>query len=362
MRMARILAVNFIVLALLLALLEVAARFAVTYDPSYYTGIKRTDDCISYPYGEVCFNSEGFPDREFEQDASRPVVGYFGDSICFGVGAGDGHRLTDLLEQAYPAFQHRNYCYVGDAPLERRTMARHQELATGVDIVVLLMNLNDIGPLMAELPAVDAPGPRVGATPVSSAAAADDHRLERLLPRLKQAVYPVDQFLRGASYAYNYARSLVKNWLTVRGFEASGYRAVELWPGRHEELLAYTAARLNHLSQALTGRGKRFVLLLFPYEMQVSRDAEQRYRLLGIDWESGFEDGTTQELLAARLDPAVARFDLRRAFDDVRQTARVGEYFVFDAGDKIDWNHPNRKGHRKVFDYLRGRLFEEAGR
>ena len=35
-----------------------------------------------------------------------------------------------------------------------------------------------------------------------------------------------------------------------------------------------------------------------------------------------------------------------------RQANRVGEYFVHDEGDKLDWNHPNRAGHVKIASYL----------
>jgi phospholipase/lecithinase/hemolysin len=30
----------------------------------------------------------------------------------------------------------------------------------------------------------------------------------------------------------------------------------------------------------------------------------------------------------------------------------VGEYFVFNKGDALDWVHPNRDGHRLVAEYL----------
>ena len=26
--------------------------------------------------------------------------------------------------------------------------------------------------------------------------------------------------------------------------------------------------------------------------------------------------------------------------------------FVYDKGDKLDWNHPNRAGHRLIADYV----------
>lgn len=58
------------------------------------------------------------------------------------------------------------------------------------------------------------------------------------------------------------------------------------------------------------------------------------------------------------LDPAIPAFDAYHAFVDAadpegsRARNAVGEYFVYDKGDKLDWNHPNRAGHRAIADYL----------
>jgi hypothetical protein len=30
----------------------------------------------------------------------------------------------------------------------------------------------------------------------------------------------------------------------------------------------------------------------------------------------------------------------------------LGQYFVYNKGDKLDWNHPNRAGHRQIADWL----------
>jgi hypothetical protein len=34
----------------------------------------------------------------------------------------------------------------------------------------------------------------------------------------------------------------------------------------------------------------------------------------------------------------------------------IGELFVFDLGDKLDWNHPNRAGHARLAAFLEQRL------
>jgi len=45
-------------------------------------------------------------------------------------------------------------------------------------------------------------------------------------------------------------------------------------------------------------------------------------------------------------------YDAREAFSGLR--LKVGEAFVYDKGDKIDWNHPNRFGHARIAAWLSG--------
>ena len=30
----------------------------------------------------------------------------------------------------------------------------------------------------------------------------------------------------------------------------------------------------------------------------------------------------------------------------------LGEYFVYDLGGRLDWNHPTRAGHRRIAEYI----------
>jgi hypothetical protein len=76
-----------------LGMLELAARFLVSYEPSYYTAKRVADGALvysstrtaqrelTYPYGKIKINSFGFPDQEFDLDDDRPRIGYIGDSV-----------------------------------------------------------------------------------------------------------------------------------------------------------------------------------------------------------------------------------------------------------------------------------------
>jgi len=84
-------------------------------------------------------------------------------------------------------------------------------------------------------------------------------------------------------------------------------------------------------------------VVIAPYEMQVSEDAARTYANLGFKWEDGFLAGSAQKKLRAYLDKDLPVYDGLDAFPN--HSAPVGNLFVYNAGDKIDWNHPNRAGH-----------------
>ncbi len=85
--------------------------------------------------------------------------------------------------------------------------------------------------------------------------------------------------------------------------------------------------------------------------MQISRDAARRYKELGFTGEEGFETGSAQALLMDSFQRRhVNAFDARQAFRS--HDLKVGDAFVYNKGDKTDWNHPNRLGHAIIADWL----------
>jgi hypothetical protein len=123
--------------------------------------------------------------------------------------------------------------------------------------------------------------------------------------------------------------------------------AAELFPEQNRALVLETADRITRIGNTLNKQGIQFCVLILPYEMQISRDAAHTYRDLGIDWEDGFETGSTQKILKQGLK-GIALYDGMNAFSDVTDTAQTGEFFVYNKGDKIDFNHPNRAGHARL--------------
>lgn len=314
--------VNLVLLALLLGIAELVARSFIDYSIGYYRSVK-DPGIYEFAYGEVRINSLGFADDDFDLRSEKPRIGYFGDSVNFGVGAGYGHRISDLLAEAFPRFEHWNLGGGSGSSIGHQRMA---ERAREFDLAaaVFLLNLNDLG---QHVVTTETTGNRP------------------LVWHIRRHVLGATDFLRGRSYLYNWMRMAVRNAYYRAGFGISGQKAYELWPGENPDVIASMCESLNEAKASLAAVGAEFCVILLPYEMQISEDAARTYRQLGFSWEEGFEAGSTQARLRECLDFETV-YDPRPAFD--RAAAEVGEYFVFNRGDALDWNHPNRAGHRRI--------------
>lgn len=315
--------------ALVVALLaEISLRLFGSLNIHYYTGTK-TPGLHRYPYGEVPINAEGYPDEEFVMSGTKRRVGYVGDSVTYGVGAGYGYRVPDLLQQQFPQYDHWVFANVGEGLHERKLLGQIDRFK--LNSIVYLMNLNDV------VPAAEA---EAGSTWITDAKAGWFGWFDGLL--------------RGNSYLYTYTRLGLKNAMQRLGYEAHGMPAFELAPDAHRGVVEDTARRVASAFAAAQQVGTRACVVILPYEMQVSADAARTYREMGFSWEAGFEQGSTQRLLlAAFASLGVTAFDGRDAF--AGQELRVGDAFVYDRGDKVDWNHPNRKGHALLAAWLSAR-------
>lgn len=330
-------------ITLMLAVLEFAFRAFLKYQPSYYSAIEGNSGISVYPFGEIIYNSFGFPDSEFLLDDPRRRVGYVGDSVTRGVGAGYGYRITEVLEEYYPHIQHMNLSQGVGTGMDRATIDQVLELSAefDLDVVVYLMNLNDILP--------DQPEDETEVTQQS------------LYRQVKDLLGHVD-VLRGRSYLYTAVRNTLKDLLVRNGIGVAGL-SYEFDPDKHAAVIEDTAGRVRLLDQLLSELGVEFITVIIPYEMQISADAERVYRELGIDVNEGFVQRSTQKALIEAL-PGIRVIDAAGAFldRDGGRPARVGEYFVYNRGGRLDWNHPTRPGHRKIAEFLvEERLFSEAG-
>jgi len=322
-------------IALTLGTLELAARWLVSYDVGYYSARRNVRGELIYTYGKIKINELGFPDDEFNLEDQRPRIGYVGDSVTFGVGAGYGYRITEILEKYYPAMQHMNMSGGLGQGVTAKTIEEVLNLTERfrLSTVVYLLNLNDISPGSVGLPE-------------------KDRHTTSLVKSLEAKV----DFLRGRSYLYTWARNATKTFLLVHGFGVQGV-SYELYPERYERVIRETANRVNYLDRALRRLGAELVVVVLPYEMQISQEAERIYREYGIQWGDGFIEGLTQRKLiehlrGVRVFDATEAFVSRNGYGSDREANRLGQYFVYDRGGRLDWNHPERAGHRRIAEYL----------
>jgi hypothetical protein len=311
--------VNVAFLALLLAVGEIAARLSTKYEIGYYTEAKvGRDGYLRYPWGVVPVNSHGYLDENFELSGTKPRVGWFGDSVAMGLGAGYPYRISDIARDRLRGLDTWNFSRLGtgfEGPVAEEAAQKFK-----LNYVVYLLNLNDI------LPAAP---PQTGSG--------------YLVYNGRTLVKDYLDYLRDRSYLYNYIRTAAKNAIQRIGFEASGYFAFELWPGQSDEIFKSFAERVNTSAHNLRAKGVQMCVVIAPYEMQVSEDAARTYTKLGFHWEDGFIEGSAQRKLRQYLDKDLPVYDGLDAFSE--RSAPVGNLFVYNAGDKIDWNHPNRAGH-----------------
>lgn len=297
----------------------------------YYTGFQ-LPGVYKYPYGDVLVNKDGCPDEEFVSENADRRIGYLGDSIAYGVGAGYGYRIPDILQQTFPQYHHWVCGSLGGKYLDGMELVG-PVTKLRLDSVVYLMNLNDIFPANTDV--------NGNARPLGWIESARASRLR-----------PIDEGLRGTSYLYTYVRLGAKNTLQRMGYDPHGLPAFELFPLRNRELIESTVDIIAAAFGSLTHWPNiQTCVIVLPYEMQISPDAARRYKELGFDWEEGFEAGSAQTLLMEAFQRHhVNAFDARQAFRN--QDLKVGDAFVYDKGDKIDWNHPNRRGHAIIAAWL----------
>lgn len=329
------LAVVVVLIFLLLAVAaEIGLRFIIPYQIDYYTYVATSNSTLKFPYGELHINSFGYPDIEWNLADPRPRVGFIGDSVTAGVGAGAGYRFTDLLSRRFADRAFFNFAGIGqngvsgDEVIESVLWVVHQ---FGLKKIVYGMNLNDILPTAEGRDAVQ------------------ENPAIKTLDFIRS---PLDG-LRGRSYLYNALRTRAKLALVRLGYEPHGMEAFELMPAKNESAVHDTATRINKLARALREQGVGFCTIILPYEMQISSEAARTYRGYGIQWEPAFEDGLTQRTLLSHLDRSFRTVNGLDAFRETpTRSASVGEYFIYNRGDKLDWNHPNRAGHSVIAEYV----------
>ncbi len=330
---------NLVLLILLTFFGELLARFLVDYKSDYYAVPKSVIGSKSniHPFGSIPKNSNKHFDKEWDNPKSKKRYGYIGDSVVYGVGAGFPYRITEYLDIFEPNIEHINLsAALGDFISEEKSQKSLMDLIknTKVDKIVYILNLTDLVEFAYLLNNDNA---ELNNNDVSIIP-------KNYVAEVKKFIFPLDIKLRGNSVLYTFFRYKIKNFLVTQfGLNFTGFRAIELEPvkfSRDIELAAKNFAKLiNEKNEFLD-----ICILMFPYEMQVSTKAKNKYRNIGIKFEDEFINFYTQKLFISKFKEFSKNdiYYLGNSFPE----SEVGEYFVYNLGDKIDFNHPNRKGHK----------------
>ncbi|MGI9569024.1 MAG: hypothetical protein ACR2PH_04620, partial [Desulfobulbia bacterium] len=172
--------------------------------------------------------------------------------------------------------------------------------------------------------------------------------ISKLLSWIRPALrYNLDR-LRNRSYLYNYLWTSVKTILTRMEYDTSGFRSVELFPKKYEPVIRNFADRLSEMEDSFRQAGISLCFALLPYEMQIFSHAAMVYSSMGFKWGSEFENGLTQRIIKDALSPDILLSNPLKVF----KQKPVGHYFVYNLGDKIDWNHLNNVGYKVIAEHL----------
>jgi len=312
-------------------LIEIFCRIFLDFNQNYYTSFnnEKNEKFIIHPYGNIPINKHGFFDEEFDFENKKEVIAYFGDSVTYGVGAGYPYRFTEYLDNIDKRFQHINLS-IGLGTSLKNWNKKYEEFLYKYDIkrIVYVMNLNDIAPLSYDRSNENF----LNANPKN-------------VNYLKKTIKPLDDLLRGRSVFYTYLRFLIKNQFVKAGYEASGFEAIELFPEKNEKNLIAASEKIDQWLNDTKKKGFKSCVVILPYEMQISQNAAEYYQSIDIKFEKKFINFSTQNRIKKNLKNSEYFFIIDRAGFEEKN---IGHYFVFDKGDKIDFNHPNREGHLSI--------------
>jgi len=342
---------------IILLAFEIFLRFYIKYNPGYYMYETGQNNSVRYfPYGKIIINSDGFADDEFLHDKIKPRVGYLGDSVLYGLGAGHGYRITELFEKDFSQYEHMNLAYIGFYGVNSRTLPWVLGLVSyyQVDKIIYFMCMNDIMPSVKKTANLN-----TGTKPVRKIQAVKDNFF------YLRKIGDFFDFLRGKSYLFTHIRFMIKNYYFRRGYNERGFTAYEFFPEKYRFIFSQTAGRIAVLERILEKRNVDFLVVILPYEMQISSEAEAIYKDDKIKWEEDFIDRGPQKTIINDFEKFNIKYiDAIYAFIDEknvqasRDENKIGEFFVYNKGDRLDWVHPNREGHKKIADFLAKRLKE----
>ena len=348
-KLSKILVLNIFSFIIILSFGEILSRIFINYEADFYAMPKKSKNkkINIHPYGEIPINSNGFYDKEWSNPKTKLRYGYFGDSVAYGVGSGYPYRITEYLDELIKNVEHVNITKgIGTSFNDLGSLDKINNLIKNyqIDKIIYLMNLNDISPL------------------AFSTNSRTSHQITKKvrgiknfnIKTIKQKFNFLDKLFRGNSYLYTHLRYMIKNiFIVYYKVNISGYPAIELEPDRFTKEIKIAAEKLAIAVNNLSANNINICTIILPYEMQISSDAANVYKEKDIYFEESFLDFSTQKIFVEQFKKS-SNNQIYYLNNNFKQDI-TGTYFVFNLGDKIDFNHPNRLGNKILSEQIKER-------
>jgi lysophospholipase L1-like esterase len=300
----------------------------------------------------VTINSRGWRDTEhvLKKPANLQRIMVVGDSVTFGYGVELEDMFSKVLEREVNRNGPRRYQVMTFGGAGGNTNTQKKIIADNVplykpDLVILAFNLNDI------LPSRSKKQTRLSESSRDS--------LVRSMNRLRRKL---DATFRGRSHLYFLLRERTK--VLLRGFGIASPAMVPLPAFELESDYAASAWRdtsetLLEIAGALRKQKIPLLLVILPLDIQMSLEVAAMYRAqFGFRFSDSLIEGMPQRTIAAfARRHAIECMDLLPAF---RRHSEENRFFRVHGG-VVDWNHPNRTGHRIIGEELARALKSFAG-
>lgn len=348
--------VLFGMLVLLAVFLEVLIRIFFPQPVTYFAFPRYPKGGARIPVmgTQVELNSYGTRDREYSESKPEGTIriAVLGDSITFGFGVELDNTYHKLLEKklnqsADTKFDVPSFNMGAADTLWAMDKYLKQVRAFHPDIVILGFCLNDISDYshfeLSEQQIVDN-------TPLESRIIGYFLRVHYLLRRYSHLYFLSVE--RSKPFLY-------RNFLDIRRKDPEYWIPIETDTPEYKKRFDSTIKKLVEFSEIVKKDGARFIVVIFPYEIQLSDKHvdlyAREYRL--TRYADAPRAEVQKQLIQAFQANNIEFIDLLQPYRTFSRENPDTPMFFRSIVGVIDWMHPNDKGHevaaQAIRDYLK---------
>lgn len=294
---------------------------------------------------EVCINNHG--QRDYARTVEKPSgvyrIALLGDSIAFGTGVAleDSYskELETLLNKSITEghrFEVLSFTNGGSEPSGYLEMLREDALRFSPDLVMVGFTLNDFER-------------RLNSPKGLRERYYDVLRFVHMHMRVWSHLYYLTfERSRATLYKYKILDKSVRRSYELNILETRGQEFQEAWD--------FTKKNLDTIRDLSYQNESGFVIVVFPYEMQLNIELLNLYRdAFGFELSDEVIHAKPQQILKSyTTDRNIVLVDL---FEPFQQAATHEDLYFRELGGNLDFVHPNERGHEiaanVLFDVLR---------